>query len=103
MLQVRALQGLGWQRSEEEFAAFSGAVTKYARWQLEGVRRGDLQPRELSSARMLLRGTIKQVSNPLHCDTCSNISEMTINLFRGEFHMWHVSGLQVKGGSDGQA
>ena len=58
---MRALQGSGWQKSEGHFSAYSGAVTKYARWQLEGVRRGDLQPREISSVRMLLCGTIKQV------------------------------------------
>ncbi len=65
LLQVRALQGSGWQKSEEHFRAYAGAVTKYARWQLEGVRRGDLKPKELSSVRMLLRGTLKQVSNHL--------------------------------------
>ncbi|BDA46600.1 Tetratricopeptide repeat protein 27 [Coccomyxa sp. Obi] len=58
--QVRALQGSGWQKGEEPFRAYAGAVTKYARWQLEGVRRGDLQLKELSSVRMLLRGTLKQ-------------------------------------------
>ena len=58
---MRALQGSGWQKSEQHFRAYAGAVTKYASWQLEGVRRGDLQPRELSSVRLLLRGTIKQV------------------------------------------
>lgn len=62
LVQVRALQGTGWQKDEEQFKVYAGAVTKYARWQLEGVRREDLQPRELSSVRMLLRGTLKQVS-----------------------------------------
>lgn len=59
---MRALQGSGWQKSEQHFRAYVGAVTKYASWQLEGVRRGVLQPRELSSVRLLLRGTIKQVT-----------------------------------------
>lgn len=66
LLQVRALQGSGWQKGEEHFRAYAGTVIKYSRWQLEGVRRGDLQPKELSSVRMLLRGTLKQVNHHCH-------------------------------------
>ena len=62
---MRALQGSGWQKREQQFRAYEGAVTKYASGQLEGVRRGVLQPRELSSVRMLLRGTIKQVTGSM--------------------------------------
>jgi hypothetical protein len=60
-LQVRALQGSGWQKSSELFENYGAAVAGYGELQLEGVQRGDLQPRDLSSVRMLLRGTLKQV------------------------------------------
>lgn len=60
-MQVRALQGTGWQKDTEHFGAYAAAVGRLAEAQLAGVRRGDLAPRDLSSVRMLLRGTLKQV------------------------------------------
>ena len=60
-MQVRALQGTGWQKSAEHFGAFAAVVGQLAEVQLAGVRRRDMAPRDLSSVRMLLRGTLKQV------------------------------------------
>lgn len=58
---MRAHQGSGWQKSPEQFEVYGAAVAQYGELQLEGVQRGDLRARDLSSARMLLRGVIKQV------------------------------------------
>src|SRR5579875_1502571 len=61
LAQVRALQGSGWQRDAQHFAAYAEAIGKLAEAQLEGVQGGYLAPRDLSSVRMLLRATLKQV------------------------------------------
>ena len=60
-MQVRALQGSGWQRDGVHFELYGKAVSRLAEAQLEGVKRGDLVPQDLSSVRMLLRGMLKQV------------------------------------------
>ncbi|GAB4823953.1 hypothetical protein N2152v2_010999 [Parachlorella kessleri] len=72
---VRALQGRGWQQDEQAFQAFAGASLQLCSSYLE-VRAAEdrgVGGRELSSARLHLRGVLKQAAerfgeHPLYSD-----------------------------------
>ena len=61
-MQVRGLQGSGWQKDGRQYQAYGEAVKQYAEAQMRGVERGEVSPPDLASVRMLLRGLLKQVS-----------------------------------------
>ena len=103
-MQVRSLQGSGWQKEAQQFQAYGGAVQKYATSQLQGVSRDELSRRDLAPVRMLLRGFLKQAAEE-YGDT-SLYTERQGTLDRGaamESNSLVIIGSEGQGSTNGHA
>lgn len=63
MKQIRGLQGTGWQKDTPAFQIYAEASLQLCQMRMELVQKGQGTARDLASARMHLRTTLKQAAD----------------------------------------